>query len=284
MVSGEMTRDRAAPIGGGACFQKGNNAMTHRMILSGVAIAALAAGPALAERGEDGQLNILYWQAPSTLNPYLSSGDKDTDAASLILEPLIAFNTEGEMVPRLAVEVPTVANGGVAEDLTSITWKLKEGLLWSDGTPVTAEDVKFTAEYCMNPEMGCAQLARFDGIAGLDVVDERRSAAHDGEPLADIAGPVGLSAYRIVQEALTNVRRHSPAKEASVVLRRLRGASGGVTLEVEVTDNGSPRGGSTGTGLGQLGMRERAVAAGGTLEIGPRVVGGYRVRARLPLP
>ena len=68
------------------------------------------------------------------------------------------------------------------------------------------------------------------------------------------------------------------------MLRRLRGASGDHTLEVEVTDNGSPRGGSTGTGLGQLGMRERAAAAGGTLEVGPRVVGGYRVRARLPVP
>jgi peptide/nickel transport system substrate-binding protein len=56
------------------------------------------------------------------------------------------------LVPFLVDEIPTVANGGVAEDLTSITWKLKEGLKWSDGTPVTSADVKFTADYCTRPK------------------------------------------------------------------------------------------------------------------------------------
>ena len=68
------------------------------------------------------------------------------------------------LVPYLTEEIPTVANGGVSEDLTSITWKLKEGLLWSDGSPVTSADLVFTAQYCMDPEGGCAQLAKFDGV------------------------------------------------------------------------------------------------------------------------
>lgn len=122
--------------------------------------------------------------------------------------------------------------------------------------------------------------------AGLDFVDETGSVpgvATEQPIIADVPVSVGLAVYRIVQEALANVRRHSTAKQAAVVVRRISGPAGACILEVEVTDNGSPRGASTGTGLGQLGMRERAVAAGGTLEIGPRVVGGYRVRARLPL-
>jgi len=112
-----------------------------------IAIAATATGQAIAEgeRGRDGQVNILYWQAPSILNPYLSGGTKDTQSASLILEPLARYNENGELTPWLAESIPTVDNGGFAEDLTSITWTLKEGLVWSDGTPVTAADAAFTS-------------------------------------------------------------------------------------------------------------------------------------------
>jgi len=103
------------------------------------------------ERGRDGDVKVLYWQAPSILNPFLSGGTKDVESASLIVEPLARFIETGEMVPWLVDEVPTVANGGVSEDLTTITWKITEGLKWSDGTPFTSADVKFTAEYCMHP-------------------------------------------------------------------------------------------------------------------------------------
>ncbi|GFE65763.1 peptide ABC transporter substrate-binding protein [Litoreibacter roseus] len=125
------------------------------------------------ERGRDGQLNIIYWQAPSTLNPYLSGGTKEIESASMIVEPLARFNEVGEMVPWLAESIPTVENGGVAEDLTSITWTLKEGVLWSDGTPFTAEDAIFTWEYCTHPEGGCANINYFDGVTSMEAVDDR---------------------------------------------------------------------------------------------------------------
>jgi peptide/nickel transport system substrate-binding protein len=127
---------------------------------------------AFAERGSDGHLNIIYWQAPSILNPYLSGGTKDIESASMIIEPLGRYDQNGNMVPYLAEEIPTVENGGVSEDLTSITWKLKPGLLWSDGTPVTSADVVFTAEYCMHPEGGCAQGAKFDGVQSVEAIDD----------------------------------------------------------------------------------------------------------------
>ena len=84
-----------------------------------------------------------------------------------MIEPLARYDETGALVPFLAEEIPTVGNGGVSEDLTSITWKLKAGLLWSDGTPVTSADVQFTAEYCMHPEGGCAQASKFDGVKSL---------------------------------------------------------------------------------------------------------------------
>jgi len=137
------------------------------------AVAAMALAPAaFAERGSDGHVNIIYWQAPSILNPFLSGGTKDLESSSLVIEPLGRYNETGAMVPYLATEIPTVANGGVSEDLKSITWNLKPGLLWSDGSPVTSADVKFTAEYCMHPEGGCAQAAKFDGVESVEALND----------------------------------------------------------------------------------------------------------------
>ena len=85
---------------------------------------------------------------------------------------LAGFDEKGVVFPRLAESVPTVENGGVSAELTQITWKLKPGLLWSDGTPVTSADVKFTYEYCTHPEGGCAQAARYEGIASIETPDE----------------------------------------------------------------------------------------------------------------
>jgi peptide/nickel transport system substrate-binding protein len=69
------------------------------------------------------------------------------------------FDKPATMVPWLAESIPTVENGGVSEDLTSITWTIAEGIMWSDGTPLTSADFIFTWEYCTHPEGGCAQAS-----------------------------------------------------------------------------------------------------------------------------
>ena len=126
----------------------------------------------LAERGASGHLNILYWQAPTILNPYLSSGPKDIEPASLVLEPLARYDETGSMVPWLATDIPTLANGGVSDDLTTITWTLRPDVTWSDGTNVTAHDVVFTANYCMTPEGGCQQAGKFSDVTEIKILDE----------------------------------------------------------------------------------------------------------------
>jgi signal transduction histidine kinase len=95
----------------------------------------------------------------------------------------------------------------------------------------------------------------------------------------DLPAAVQAAAYRIVQEALTNVLRHARASAA-----RVRVARDGSSLQVEVTDDGvGARGGGTGgSGNGLVGMRERALALSGSLESGPGERGGWRVRASLP--
>ncbi len=136
------------------------------------AVATLAFAPAaFAERGTDGEVKIIYSQAVSTMNAYLSSGTKDVEVGSLVLEPLAGFDEKGNVIPRLVTEVPSKENGGISEDLKTITWKIKPDMKWSDGSAFTADDVVFTAEYCMHPEGGCAQLARYEGIEKVEAVD-----------------------------------------------------------------------------------------------------------------
>jgi peptide/nickel transport system substrate-binding protein len=153
--------------------QQGEFAMRLKYALLGAA-AAFALAPAAwsAGRGTDGTVNLIYWQAPSILNPYLSGGTKDLEASAVVLEPLAGYDQNGKIFPRLAASIPTVENGGVSKDLMSITWKLKPGLKWSDGSPVTADDVVFTGKYCMDPTGGCAQLSHFEGVDKIEKVDD----------------------------------------------------------------------------------------------------------------
>ncbi|MFL4470801.1 peptide ABC transporter substrate-binding protein [Tateyamaria armeniaca] len=175
--------------------------MTLKTLLMGAVASAALAPAAFAERGSDGEVSIIYWQAPSILNPYLSGGTKDIESSSLVIEPLARYNEVGELTAWLAAEVPTVGNGGVSEDLTQITWKLQEGLLWSDGTPVTSADVKFTADYCMNPEGGCAQLAKFEGVENVETPDAQTIVVTFNQPKPNPYGPFVGGQSPIIQAA-----------------------------------------------------------------------------------
>ena len=117
--------------------------------------------------GEGGNLVLLQWQAPSQANSYLSSGSKDLLAGSLVLEPLAEIGPDGALVPALAAEIPTASNGGVAADGLSVTWTLRDDVLWSDGSPFTASDVVFTFAYCSDEATGCSS----DAILKTDTVE-----------------------------------------------------------------------------------------------------------------
>lgn len=124
------------------------------------------------------------------------------------------------------------------------------------------------------------------GIEALPQLLENAASAGLETQFTAVGKPVGVTAavsvsvYRIAQEALTNALKHAGASRIDARLRYLEQA-----VELELVDNG--RGvalpGSRGSGLGQVGMRERVELHGGTLEIGRRPEGGYRVRARIPL-
>lgn len=128
------------------------------------------------------------------------------------------------------------------------------------------------------------------GIEALeDLVDETTGAGlavtlDRVGPARAIPSTVSLSVYRTAQEALANVRRHSTARSAKLVLRHSDEGAASRWVELEVLDDGRPKPASgAGSGLGHLGMRERAALHGGQVDIGPRSLGGYRVRVRYPV-
>ncbi len=175
--------------------------MNLKSLLLGAIAASAFAPVAMAERGSDGEVKIIYWQAPSIMTPYLSGGTKDLEAASLVVEPLARYNETGAMVPWLVDEVPTVENGGVSADLTSITWKLKDGLKWSDGSDVTSEDVKFTWEYCTAEGGGCAQSEKFLDVTAVETPDAQTVVVKFGVAKPFPYGPFVGAQSPILQKA-----------------------------------------------------------------------------------
>jgi len=186
-----------------------------------------------------------------------------------------------------------------AEALVTIEHESREGVAQMRNLVGTLRSV---------PDGGPAGQSGADGASrapepGLADLPALTAADHDGldttfrqveEPpgaVVDVPDPMGLSLYRTAQEAMANVRKHSTARSATVTLRVVREPA---TLageqfahgfaEVEVLDDGRPRRGTSGSGLGLLGIRERAATHQGVVEIGPRATGGFRVRMRLPLP
>jgi peptide/nickel transport system substrate-binding protein len=119
-------------------------------------------------RGQGGELKILYWQAPTILNSHQATGTKDYDAARLIIEPLASWGVDAKPIANgLAKEIPTLENKGVSADFTTVTWKLADGLKWSDGSAVTADDVVFTSKYMADADTADPNSNFMEGVKSV---------------------------------------------------------------------------------------------------------------------
>ena len=173
---GEVTRGRLSRrqfvetlVGFGLTAPMAAQILTH----AGVAQAQpKATGPAPTRRGGGGAIKLLYWAAPTILNPHLAVAPKDLEASQLFYEPLADTDTEGNIVPVLAQETPSVANGGVGRDGTWVQWRLKRGVTWHDGRPFTADDVIFTWQYASDQASATTSAGSYLGIERAEKVDD----------------------------------------------------------------------------------------------------------------
>lgn len=149
--------------------------MRHRVyaveIIVTVLLWALCAVNSAAD-AQDDTLRLLFWQAPTQFNPHLSSGFKDLAAARMTYEPLASYDREGHLIPVLAAEIPSLDNGGVAPDGRSVIWKLKPHVAWSDGHPLTSDDVLFTYEFLMNQDNRAVTTSNYTVIQNVEIIDD----------------------------------------------------------------------------------------------------------------
>jgi peptide/nickel transport system substrate-binding protein len=135
------------------------------------ATALPARAAAAPGRGAQGTLKLLYWQAPTILNPHLANGTKDFHASRIVMEPLLTVDGAGSFSPVLAAEVPTLGNGGVAKDGRSVIYKLRQDVKWADGRPFTADDVVFTFQYVINKQTAAVTYRNYDNIAKVEPIN-----------------------------------------------------------------------------------------------------------------
>lgn len=121
------------------------------LAVGGVAMAQSGFAYKPTKAGGGGVLKLLFWQAPTLLNPHFAVGTKDQNAARIFYEPLAGWDPDGNLFPILAAEIPSRENGGLSADGMSVVWKLKKGVSWHDGKPFTADDCVFNWEFARDP-------------------------------------------------------------------------------------------------------------------------------------
>jgi len=121
--------------------------------------------------GGGGALKLLWWQAPTLLNPHFAIGTKDQDAARIFYEPLASWDADGNLVPMLAAEIPDLENEGLSRDGMSVIWKLKPNIRWHDGQPLTADDLVFNWEYASDPATAAVTIGSYKDIK-VEKVDD----------------------------------------------------------------------------------------------------------------
>ena len=142
-----------------------------KVLLSLCLVVTVVFGASFAAVAED-VLTIGIYQEPETLNTYIGVQTVITFVHKPFAEYLIDVNDKGEYFPVLVKEVPSVENGGVSPDGLTITYKLKEGIKWSDGEPFTSADVKFTWEAIMNEKNMVKSRSGYEVMESVETPDD----------------------------------------------------------------------------------------------------------------
>lgn len=145
-----------------------HSAVTAALVLVLIAGALSACGSARHRDGfAGGRVRIAIPRDPSSLNPLISQTNDEFYVEEAIFDGLLKHDANGRLVPDLAVEVPTRANGGISADLKTITYRLRRNAAWQDGAPFTAADVAFTYRREMDDRVSSPLRSIYEQIAAL---------------------------------------------------------------------------------------------------------------------
>jgi len=195
--------------------------LASRMLAAGgVAAAPTGFDYRPTKRGGGGALKLLWWQGPTLLNPHFAVGTKDQEASRVFYEPLAGWDSDGNLVPFLAAEIPDLENGGLARDGRSVTWRLKPDVQWHDGRPFTADDVVFTWEYAADPATAAVTVSDYKDVT-VDKIDPLTVRVRFSKPTpfwADaFVGSVGLILPKHLFEPFRGAKsRDAPANLSPV--------------------------------------------------------------------
>jgi peptide/nickel transport system substrate-binding protein len=151
--------------------------------LAAIAILVSAAPPAPA--AGDRPLRLGLVQQPNSLDPLRAVQFYENYLAEAIFSALTVIDDRGQVAPDLVERVPTRSNGGISADGKTITYKLRRGVRWQDGVPLTSHDVAFTLRLMRDPKTNFPELSIYSIIDRLDTPDDRTVVLHLRSPWAD---------------------------------------------------------------------------------------------------
>ena len=158
--------------------------------LAAAALAACSSDPTQSSGGEAGVLNMYLYQKPKTFSPLAPNNGPDQLVMSFIFDSLYGSDASYGLRPHLAAAAPELSG-----DARTVTIKLKPGLKWSDGQPLTAKDVLFTFNTLADPKTGSAQAGKFDAVTGAKALADGKADTLRGLTAPD-ATTVKISASR----------------------------------------------------------------------------------------
>lgn len=132
-------------------------------------------------------------QEPGLLSPFFNDQSGSDITSAFVVEPIFLAKPDGDYLPYLASEIPTLANGGVSADGKRVTVHLRHGITWSDGMPFTAQDLKFTVDVFQNPKSATQTEPEYELVDRVRVVDP-----YTAEVLMKEPNPAFLSLFQQV--------------------------------------------------------------------------------------
>src|SRR6202051_698007 len=185
---------------------------------NGVAMAATPFEYKPTKRGGGGALKVLWWQGPTLLNPHFAVATKDQEASRIFYEPLAAWDRDGNLVPVLASELPDIEKDTLSHDGKTVTWKLKPGVKWHDGEPLTADDLIFNWQYATDPATAAVTIGTYKDMT-VEKIDNLTIRVHFEKPTPFWANPFVGQRGNIIPKHLFEAYKGAKSREAPANLK-----------------------------------------------------------------